>query len=100
MTQEIDQMLQGNIYGGPGNMSRGPGNVAGSPGNKLLIQEMTSLAKNISISIDISLGNQLLFQGNGQLGPGNMSGGPGNDVYTILYVVLKGVQKKLSPFKN
>ena len=45
-----------------------------------MTSEGTNMAKNISISIEISPGNQPLCQGNGQLGPGNVSGGPGNRV--------------------
>ena len=55
------------------------------------IQEMTSectiLAKNISIYLKMSPGNQLLFQGIGQLVPGNVLGGPENDVTEYIQVL-------------
>ena len=45
-----------------------------------MTSEGTNMAKNISISIEISPGNQPLWQGNGKSGPGNVPGGPGNGV--------------------
>ena len=47
----------------------------------------TNLAKNIRISLKMSPGNQLLFQGIGQLVLGNMLGGPEKDVTEYIQVL-------------